>query len=380
MAAPTIRALLDAQIQLPTWRVARLTRRHELHALRPQWEALAARALEPNVFYEPWLMLPALERFHAALPIEVFAAFVRDGEGERLAALLPFQRRGRLFPVRRLLRYYYCLLCTPLLDREFGEAGLREILQLLERDGGRYEFHHLSADGPVFALLSAQLAALEARPVLGGVDRALLRPAGTAQAYAEGALSPKKRHELRRLERRLQELGTLQYDALGRDDDPAPWSEAFLRLEEAGWKGRAASAFACTPAGADFFRRICRSAHARGRLEMYALRLDDRPLAMLCLFTAQGGHYAFRTAYDETFQRYSPGLLLCYWHSCHVHERQDVAWVDSCADPRSELDNRLWSERRRIADLSVRLGLWPRLRQALRRAAALLRPQPAATG
>ena len=34
-----------------------------LSAFVPAWEELAAAALEPNVFYEHWMLLPALEAF-----------------------------------------------------------------------------------------------------------------------------------------------------------------------------------------------------------------------------------------------------------------------------------------------------------------------------
>src|SRR5689334_24097610 len=34
-----------------------------LKALTAEWEELAAAAVEPNPFYEPWMALPALEAF-----------------------------------------------------------------------------------------------------------------------------------------------------------------------------------------------------------------------------------------------------------------------------------------------------------------------------
>jgi len=38
----------------------------------PAWEELAAAALEPNVFYEHWMLLPALE---ASAPARISTSF-----------------------------------------------------------------------------------------------------------------------------------------------------------------------------------------------------------------------------------------------------------------------------------------------------------------
>src|SRR3954466_9403070 len=39
------------------------TDRRELEALAGDWQALADVAAEPNPFYEPWMLLPALDHF-----------------------------------------------------------------------------------------------------------------------------------------------------------------------------------------------------------------------------------------------------------------------------------------------------------------------------
>src|SRR6266699_7109311 len=49
----------------------------------PDWEELASRALEPNVFYEHWMLLPALEAYGgkdlAVLLVSADRAGVRPG-------------------------------------------------------------------------------------------------------------------------------------------------------------------------------------------------------------------------------------------------------------------------------------------------------------
>lgn len=366
------------------WSVTRLTRLDELRELAPAWTALAARSLEQNVFYEPWVMLPALEHFHSNIAIECYAVFLETGSQRRLAALVPFERPRLLGvvpqPWRRLLRYYYCGLCTPLVDRECAPRALQQLFAELKRRGGLFEFDFIHADGPFAAALETAAAEFDA-PIRtsGAISRALLRPKASARAYMDATFSPKKQRELQRLERRLREQGEVSYDTLAPDDPVDQWIEEFLELESRGWKGERSSALASVPGGASFFRRLCREAHARGRLEMHALRLNGRPLSHLCLFSAGRGLYAFRTAYDEEYARYSPGTLLCVWHSRQVHARPELAWVDSCASPNSQLDNRLWQERLRIANVRISLGVAGWLLHAMTRTRLMLSRNAATT-
>jgi len=44
----------------------------------PAWEELAAAAIEPNVFYEHWMLLPALRAFGAGKNIYVVLVLIHD--------------------------------------------------------------------------------------------------------------------------------------------------------------------------------------------------------------------------------------------------------------------------------------------------------------
>ena len=76
----------------------------------------------------------------------------------------------------------------------------------------------------------------------GAHARALLAPDGVRKTYLDRALSPKKTKELRRQRRRLLEHGLLKL-ATARDAATiVPALSDYLRLEAAGWKGRAGTA------------------------------------------------------------------------------------------------------------------------------------------
>jgi hypothetical protein len=57
----------------------------------PVWERLAARAAEPNPFFEPWFLVPTLRHWGTADGVRVKASF-HDG---RLAGMMPVARQSR---------------------------------------------------------------------------------------------------------------------------------------------------------------------------------------------------------------------------------------------------------------------------------------------
>src|SRR3546814_6832076 len=82
-----------------------------------------------------------------------------------------------------------------------------------------------------------------------------------------------------------------------------PWIDAFLALEARGWKGRAGSALASHSETEAWFRAVLTGAADAGRLDMRALDLEDRPLAMLVHFLCPPGGFSFKTALDRKSTR-----------------------------------------------------------------------------
>jgi CelD/BcsL family acetyltransferase involved in cellulose biosynthesis len=175
------------------------------------------------------------------------------------------------------------------------------------------------------------------------------------QDYYERTVRKKKRKELKRLQGRLGELGEVAVRRLASAEEVAPWCDAFLALERAGWKGKAGSALACAPHTEAFFRDAIAGAHAAGRLEFLRLDLDRRPLAMLVNFLTPPGGFAFKIAFDEDYARFSPGVLLKI-DNLRLLERRDIEWMDSCAVEDHSMINSLWGERRSIVRVTVPLA------------------------
>ena len=324
-----------------------------------RWDALALAAAEPNPFFESWYLLPSLRALDADGEV---ALAVLEGDGEWLG-LLQLVREARYYghPLSHWRGWVHAnaFLGAPLVARGHEEPFWRALLHGLDGMGGGPLFLHLAALPLGGALHEAlvDVARTERRP-LGLVhreDRALLASGLAPDAYLESALTGKKRKELRRQFARLSEEGVLAVERRDDADGLAAWTEAFLRLEASGWKGKAASALACAPETAAIFRAALSGAAERGRLERLALTLDDRPIAMLASFLTPPGAFSYKTAFDESLARFSPGVLL-QRENLALLEREGIAWCDSCAAADHPMIDHLWRERRAVGRVSVAIG------------------------
>lgn len=356
------------------------------------WDELAAAAVEPNPFYESWMLLPAIDAYARGRALRFVLAYAeRAGCAPALCGFFPLERmasyRGLPFGHVQLWHYPHRYLGTPLLSRSHASGCLQAFLAWLAESGdaSMMSWGRVAGDGAFYCALQDALRAEERRSFVGqAFSRAMLRPREDAEAYLRASLSGAARKEFRRLERRLSESGGLRYEVLQPGAPAGPWVERFLALEARGWKGRGGSALACSDRGRRFFTAMATEAGRRGRLMMLALAAGARTVAMKCNFLAHDGAFAFKIAYDEDYARFSPGTLLELENIRELHRRPALRWMDSCAEAEHFMANRLWQERRAIVSVITATGratgdLIVSSLPLLRRMAASLRtpgPQP----
>ena len=80
-----------------------------------------------------------------------------------------------------------------------------------------------------------------------------------------------------------------------------------------------------------------------GKLDMRALDLGGRPLAMLVNFLCPPGGFSFKTAFDEDYARFSPGVLL-QRENLALLDRSGIDWTDSCAAADHPMIERIWRD------------------------------------
>jgi CelD/BcsL family acetyltransferase involved in cellulose biosynthesis len=346
-----------------------------------QWQSLAARALEPNVFLEP-----AFAR--AAAPVfgrDVGAGLVWSrASPARLMGFFPARverrRYGIALPVLVGWTHPYAPLGTPLVDRDAGTAA---ICAWLDHLASRADLPHvllmpfLPVAGPVAEAFAAALAQRGGGSItLATHERALLAPAGAREHYLDLAIGTKKRKELRRQRKRLAEAGTLVSDTASA---PAAVSAAlrdFLALEAAGWKGRAGTAARADDRIRAFMEEAVAGLGGTGKARVSRLIAGGAPIAALVTLQSGATAWCWKIAYDETFARFSPGVQLLLDATQALLDDPNVARADSCATAGHPMIDHVWRERLGLADRLVRLG--PQQGLAFSRACRLERARRAA--
>jgi hypothetical protein len=343
----------------------------QLSEYREEWTKLSEAALAPNVFYEPWMLLPAAFSDDPLIDAEklrfllVLGPLGKDGV-QPLWGFFPLEVETKTMnlPVRSLTfwrhhRYFY--LTVPLIHTDHALEVLNAFWHWFEKNpfGCRIlDTNQLLADGPFHAVW-ADFAIGRTSFVVIDFPRAFLEPSGTAAEYFSRVISKKHFDEFRRLERRLGEVGKLEYRQVAQLSDVEPWVDQFLQLEAKGWKGGTTGrAFAKEPEHVAYLQKMTREGFLRNRVMLLSLVLDSKVIAMKHNVLTVGGGFAFRIAYDESYAKYSPGVLLELENVRRVCDDTRIQWMDSCADPRHVMANRLWKERRMIRRTLFSNGSW----------------------
>ena len=364
----------------PALRIEALTRAAAIATLPHELDALAARALEDNVFVEALMLVPALELIDR--DVELTVVCLRD-KANLLVGVATFVveplKKGVPLKVLRSWSHRYCFLGTPLLDA----AAARSVLEALadwiasgSAPAGGIEWAKISWDGPFGQLINEIFA-----PSRGWLLDTIVERRAVLERSAPPVSATSGRHakEHRRLERRLAERGTLSYERLAQPTDWQAWFEEFLDLEASGWKGKAGSAISSKPEDREFFRRVVGQAATSGQLQMLAMRLNGRAIAMKLNLRARATSFSLKIAHDERYAQYSPGVLLELFNiEAFGAEPSALLRMDSCADPHHTMIDRLWEGRREIAFVTAAhrgflLRAFVRLRPLVRGARRKLR-------
>jgi CelD/BcsL family acetyltransferase involved in cellulose biosynthesis len=323
------------------------------------WDELAECAVEPNPFFESWNLIPALEAFDND-GTTLILCFEQDGV---LRGLMPITRQrryqGRPLPHLATWLHPHTFFGVPLVAPGAEARFWRAIVNWADANAALSLFlhlHEISLDGPVFSALSSVLAE-DGRSwgVVHRKERALLSSNLSAEAYLARSLSARKRKDLDRRFRRLNDLGTVEFRWDFCSDRIQSWVDEFLSLEASGWKGDAGSALASDAATEALFRQWMLGAAERERLVRLSLRLDGRAIAMLSTFLTPPGAFGFKTAFDEDYSRFSPGFLL-EREFLTALDRREFSWCDSCAAADHSVMDRIWHERRQVGRVSIAIG------------------------
>lgn len=324
--------------------------------LHEQWDCLANRAIEKNIFLFPWFIaasLPLLADKNPQITTIydddiLIGLFIVTKDVGYVKLPLKFYRTA-LHPDQ--------FLATPLVRDGFADQfalGLCQWLDNSSADIALKLFPLLSADSPIYSSLK-KICKFQNRPlvIVDKFSRAAIKPKAHTKELVLDALGKSRRKNLRRTAKKLAQLGSVKIQRMQASDDIDEWIDGFLQLEHSGWKGQNKSSLLARPKDTEFFVNLAHSASANNAMNFFRLTLDDRPIAYAFDLIGEPHGYGTKSAYDEAYRAYSPGILLIYESLKYYLVRQEFDIIDSCTAPDNMMLNDLWPDQREITTLAL---------------------------
>jgi CelD/BcsL family acetyltransferase involved in cellulose biosynthesis len=330
----------------------------DLAAVVAEWRTLAARALEPNVFYEPAFARAAAAVFgRSAGAVLVWSRATPRRLLGFFPARIETRRYGLKLPVLVGWTHPYAPLGVPLVDRDAAEPVIAAWLGHLVADPslpGVLVLPFLPEAGPLATLLGDILKRTQIpTAAFSRHQRALLAPTGERSHYLDAALGARKLKELRRLGRRLTERGAVLFTAATEPAAMATALDHFLAVEASGWKGRAGTAATDNEELRRFMRAAIGDLAAEGKVAIDRILLDGQAIAATIALRSGRSAWFWKIAYDETFARFSPGVMLSVAVTEALLDDSAIAQADSCATAEHPMIDHIWRERLALCDLLI---------------------------
>ena len=270
-------------------------------------------------------------------------------EPETGFAKLTLSLQRRRFPFA-----YYESWITPLCPTGLPAVSAlpveSHVAAILDKLDAPVLFRNLPVDHPT---TTAILAVSTHHNIMSDWHRAGLKIHGTYDEWLADNFEQKRRKELKRLRARLGEIGQLSFECLAADGDLKAFTENFLALEAAGWKGMRGSAVGNNANLAAALREGLFAMHRKGALRFWQFLLDGRPIASLYALVDGDEVGLGKIAHDEAYAKYSPGVLMIMEATQSLMGEEGLCLADSNAIPGHPMIDRIWRDRIQCIDVLV---------------------------
>lgn len=320
------------------------------------WRSLNALALTPSSFFDP-VFLRAVSGFGGAKDVRLMV--VQDPDDDTLKIVWPFFTKSLVAipPLTAAATFtnHYAPASIPIIAPQEANKAIVTALRGFAELAPVLTIPNLPLDCEAAKALFKVLANWpHSHTVTGQSTRPVLKGGKIFSEYAATHWSRGRRNKIRRFTRRLAEMGSIAFRSAGAGNLWEDAAEAFLDLEQSGWKGRAGTAMAANQNARRVIDEIVSRLVPAGLAEIHALILDDRPIAMLILLRLRGHVMAWKTAYDEAYAKYSPGHVLFAEVTQKLIARGDKL-ADSCATDAESVADAYWAERMPVGMLHIGL-------------------------
>jgi len=317
-----------------------------------QWQDLADNSVDPNPFFAPGYLQPFLRAFPSAT-IRLLVIREKGSKNWRMTAPIGRRRAGLAVPVKTTWTSYYAPLGTPLL-RDIG--GADDVAAFVKAGAGSSSLMampFLPSNSRV-ASLAGEITGWESRWA-GKLARAGHSSGNLGEIQYKTAMSRKRRKEMRRQLRRLEDHGPIRTaHLLGKE--ALKGFEDFLKLEAKGWKGRAGTALSSSEETASFSRHVIKNRSLNNGVRIDQLWAGETLISSLILFV-EGSHvFSWKIAFNETFARVSPGAQIAAISMKQNLQSPDILEADSLAVPGHSMIEPLWRGRVEFGTLILSRG------------------------
>lgn len=322
------------------------------------WRTLNTFGLTPAPLFDP-VFLRAISAAGGEIPR--LLTISDPGKGAALKAVWPYTTTA-LGPASALSASMiytgpYAPASVPIVARGGAEGTIKTALHAFRELAPVLVIPNLPLDSD-FAQLLTQILKQQDMPytITGRGNRAVLHGGTTFRDYALKHWSRNRRNKIRRLYRRLSEVGPVTYRSASTGSDWPEAGEIFLELESRGWKGQSGTALAARPETRRIVDEIVARLIPSGLAEIHGLLVGDKPIAMLVLLRQRRDIASWKTAYDEDWSQFSPGHLLFAEVTQKLIAR-GTRFADSCSTDASSVADAYWGDRMEIGMLHI--GLRP---------------------
>jgi CelD/BcsL family acetyltransferase involved in cellulose biosynthesis len=319
----------------------------------PHWDDLVRRA-SSNVFMNPAALQAACATNFAQ--VRMLLAWDEGAGSPKLAGVwaLRLRRMAPFWPlVLEALPYNYAFLSSPVVDPAYVNEVIPAFFAAIEKSPvlpDIVSLPSLDAECPSYPAMMRELAVRGVTPL---VISESARPFVTREFGVKRSGSTRKK--LRQDWNRLTATGAVE---VVNDRTPGGVEQAFetfLALEQASWKGEEGTALLSDSRDAVFVRRLLGNLAAQGNASVALLRLDGEAIAAQVLMYCGATAYTWKTAFNATFAKYSPGALLIDKITEELFSGPDIMAINSCAAEASYMAQ-LWAGRRATADMLIDVG------------------------
>lgn len=305
------------------WNFSILRGRTGFETLRPRWQALVDRLPRSTYLQQPGWIGSYLDTLDGH---DRHVHFVTASRGDELRGVLVLSRQGGLrgwvMPEVHMISGPHMVLADLVGDSE-DRMLWPSMLEWLER---QHSMRWMVMRLPVVCATSTLGQALQ-----GSRERMLLQTNRTNSAWLDcgqgvdhalATVSKSFRQNLKRLTRRAQSTGVLDYRIVTSPEELDVALDQFLAIESSGWKKDTGTAIAQDPKLVEFYRGLVRDFGARGQCRINLLTLDGVTIAAQFGLVSDRQLNLLKIGYSNDHANIAPGNLIM---------RDTIEQV--CADP-----------------------------------------------